>query len=592
MSKILNYFSDDSEYQWLFKNAIDWDKVLPLYYPTYPTEDGLNSKEEVLQFLSELLSNTGSWACQKVQARAASLDINGAGTVVDGKTFPGKELTELYSEAKELELIGLLMPREFGGLQVPSPMQFIVLAQLARACVASSTQIAFFSSIAEMVHRYCDHETAKRIVPQIMKMELSGSMNLTEPGCGSDLGMIKTSATPDGHGAYLLNGQKIFITNGGGGLQFVLARIKGAPEGLEGISMFFVEQKKEENGKEVLNYLVTKNEEKMGMHGSFTCVITYENTKAHLIGKEGEGFKYMLHLMNEARIAVGMQGLGGIESALDHAVAYAKERVQFGKPISELPLLKRYISDYETERDAIRALLFDTISYYDQFQFLDLKKKKTNDLTAAEEKQFKHVSMWTRKRTPLVKYYACEKYTELSTKAIQILGGYGFMQEYPLERIHRDSFGPLLYEGTSQIQALMALKDLVKQAVKDPRRFMASIFTTHASLGLIAGKSQNQVEFQKVQYRFKKKMVKLIVSSLKPEGSRLLDPKAWQSEEKVNQLMIHAETLCQALCYTETLRVLAKHADLDSSRVDLYNRYSLLVRPRLEAIYTDWDLRS
>jgi hypothetical protein len=369
-----------------------------------------------------------------------------------------------------------------------------------------------------------------------------------------------------------------------------LARIKGAPEGLEGISMFFVEQKNPNS--EGLNYTVTKNEEKMGMHGSFTCVITYENTLAHLIGKEGEGFKYMLHLMNEARIAVGMQGLGGIESALDHAVSYAKERVQFGKPIAELPLLKRYLSDYETERDAIRALLFDTISYYDQFQFLDLKKKKTNDLTAEEEKQFKFVSMWTRKRTPLVKYYACEKYTELSTKAIQILGGYGFMQEYPLERIHRDSFGPLLYEGTSQIQALMALKDLVKQAVKDPRRFMASIFTKHAGLGLIAGKSSSQIEFQKVQYRFKKKMVKLIIITLKPEGSRLLNPKAWQSEENISQLMIHAETLCQALCYTETLRVLAKHADLDSNRVDLFNRYSLLVRPRLEAIYSDWELRS
>lgn len=588
MSKILNYFSEDTDYQWLFKNAIDWDKILPLYYPTFPTEDGMNSKEEVLQFLMELLTTTGDWSAKKVAPRAALLDREGAGEVKEGKTIPGKALTELYNEARELELIGLLMPREFGGLQVPQSLQFVVLAQLARACVASSTQIAFFSSIAEMVHRYLDHETAQRLVPQIMKMDLSGSMNLTEPGCGSDLGMIKTSATRKDDGSFLLNGQKIFITNGGGGLQFVLARIKGAPEGLEGISMFFVEQNV--NGKQ--NFQVTKNEEKMGMHGSFTTVITYEDTIAHLVGKENEGFKYMLHLMNEARIAVGMQGLGGIESALDHAISYANERVQFGKPISELPLLKRNLDDYRTERDAIRALLFDTISYYDQFQCLDLKKKKTHDLSKAEEAQFKHASLWTRKRTPLVKYYACEKYTEISTRAIQVLGGYGFMQEYPLERIHRDSFGPLLYEGTSQIQALMALKDLIKHAMKDPKSFMASMFTKPPAIGALTGLSEAQIEFQKVQSRFKRKMMKLIFKTLKPEGAKLFDAKAWQNEERIGKLMVHAETLCQALCYVETIRVLSKHADIDKSRVDLLSRYLVLVIPRLEGIYVDWEVRS
>lgn len=587
MSKILNYYSDDQEYQWLFKNAIDWDKILPLYYPEYPTLDGMNSKEEVIQFLIELITTTGDWTAKKVAPRASLLDRSGAGVVQNGKTIPGIELSELYSEARELELIGLLMPREFGGLQVPQTLQFIVLAQLARACIASSTQIAFFSSIAEMVHKFLDHDTAMRIVPKIMKMELSGSMNLTEPGCGSDLGMIKTSATPQGDGTYLLNGQKIFITNGGGGLQFVLARIKGAPEGLDGISMFFVEQ--DLNGK--LNYQVTKNEEKMGMHGSFTTVITYENSVGRLVGKENEGFKLMLHLMNEARIAVGMQGLGGIESALDHAISYANERVQFGKPIAELPLLKRHLDDYRTERDAIRALLFDTISVYDQFQFLDLKKKKTNDLTKAEEAQFKMASMWTRKRTPLVKYYACEKYTELSTRAIQVLGGYGFMQEYPLERIHRDSFGPLLYEGTSQIQALMALKDLIKHAMKDPKSFMASIFTKQPAIGAIAGLSEAQIEFHRVQTRFKRKMMKLIFKTLKPEGTKLFDAKAWQNEEKINKLMVHAETLCQALCYVETVRVLSKHADIDKARMDLLGRYLVLITPRLEGIYVDWSIR-
>ncbi len=146
--KMLNYFNDDTEYQWLYKNAIDWDKILPLYYPTFPTQDGLNSKEEILQFLSELLATTGSWTATSVKERAAKLDRVGAGKIVNGRTVPGPELEELYKEAKELDLIGLLMPREFGGMQVPQTLQFIVLAQIARSCLASSTQIAFFSSIA------------------------------------------------------------------------------------------------------------------------------------------------------------------------------------------------------------------------------------------------------------------------------------------------------------------------------------------------------------------------------------------------------------------------------------------------------------
>lgn len=586
------YFADEQEWRWLFKHAIRWDEILPLYYPTYPTEDGLNSKDEVIQFLEELLMNTGAWCAGPVKDRAAKLDQEGAGEVKDGRTIPSASLQAFYKEARELGLVAMPMPREFGGLHVPAALQFIVLSQLSRSCLGSATQMAFFTSIAEMVHRYCDHATAERIIPQIMNCDLSGSMNLTEPGCGSDLGMIKTSATPTDDGKFLLNGSKIFITNGGGGVAFVLARIKGAPEGLEGISMFFVEQQiQNDKGEAKLNFRVAKNEEKMGMHASFTTEIVYENTVATLIGKENEGFKYMLHLMNEARIAVGMQGLGGIEAALDYAVTYAQERVQFGKPLSELPLMKRNLEDFKTERDAIRALLMDTISYYDVFQFLDLKKKQTGDLTKAEEEALSEATLWTRKRTPLVKYYACEKYTELSQRAIQVLGGYGFMKEYPLERIHRDSFGPLLYEGTSQIQALMALKDLLKYALKDPKRFLSNVVSKHPGIDLTTGVSDWAHSYRSSHYKFKKKLIALLFKTLRPKNGSLFNSKSWMREENIEKLMVHAETLCQALCYMETLRVLCAHAEIDNSRADLFYRYRQLILPRLEGIFLDWEIR-
>ena len=164
----------------------------------------------------------------------------------------------------------------------------------------------------------------------------------------------------------------------------------------------------------------------------------------------------MLHLMNEARCAVGLQALGGIEATLHYARKYAEERKQFGKNLLDLPLYARNVKDWETERDAFRALMFDSISYFDQYAKLDLKKRHEG-LNDAETKQLERAKKWVRRRTPIVKAYGAEAFTRLSTKGIQALGGYGFIEEYDAARFHRDSFAPLLYEGTTQIQALMAM---------------------------------------------------------------------------------------------------------------------------------------
>ncbi|TNF02911.1 MAG: hypothetical protein EP326_02840 [Deltaproteobacteria bacterium] len=590
----MNYFDDEQEWKWLFENGLDWDKLIKLYNPEFPTPDGMNSPQEVKDFLKEILTATGEWTGTSVSERAEELDKVGAGTVEDGNTYLSAPLQATYDEAKELAMIGLCQDPEFGGMNAPQTIGMFLLAQLSRACLSTSTQLAFFSSIADMVHRFCDHETAERIIPQIIAGDLSGSMCLTEPGCGSDLGAIQTKAKPVGEKGegkkYLLNGSKMFITNGGGGLGFVLAKCDGLPDNLDGLGLFFVEQKLE--GKEGLNFRVEKNEEKMGLHGSFTTLVVYENTEGVLVGKEGEGFKLMLHLMNEARIAVGFQALGVMEASLAYARKYAEERIQFGKPIAQLPLLARNMEDYEVERDAIRALLVDTASHYDIFQKLDMKKRKTGDLTAEEKSMYDDAVLWTRKRTPLVKYYACEAATNLSQRGIQILGGYGFIKEYPQERYHRDSFGPLLYEGTSQIQALMALKDVVKYAIKDPSKFFTNIIDKHPASEFLGKGNEWSRQYKSAHYRFKKKMMGLLIGCLNPGASKLLDFKAWADPENVNDLMIHAETLTQALSYMETLRVLCDHANKDESRSELFHKYLKVIQPRLEAIYTDWAIRN
>ena len=591
----MNYYSDSSEWKWLFHNAVDWDKIIPLYYPEFPTADGFNNKEEVIQFIEELITATGDWTAGAVAGRARKLDEEGAGKVVDGKTIPGEALTELYNEAKELQVMGIAGPVEHGGLGAPAIASLITFTQLNTACISSGTQLGFFTSIIDMVERFCDEEDKARLLPKLIAGEISGSMCLTEPSAGSDVGSLKTTATPQDDGTYLLNGSKIFITNGGGGIGFVLARIKGAPEGLAGISLFLAEQ--EVDGKQ--NYRIPKNEHKLGLHGSFTCEVLYENSKAKLIGKEHHGFRYMLHLMNEARIAVGLQCIGGIEASISYAKKYAAERAQFGKNLMDLPLYRRNMQDWETEQDAFRALMVDTISYFDQYSKLDMMKRHGHELTKEQEKQFKEAKKWTRRRTPLVKSYGSETFTLLSQRGIQALGGYGFIEEYDAARYHRDSFAPLLYEGTTQIQALMAMKDLMKFVMRSPTKYFTALVNANPIANFFGASTECESKFNDTQYMFKKNFVKLLIKTLKPgtdtdnptELRKFFNAKEWLKEENIEKLMIHAETIAQALSYIETLRVLMKHANKDDSRSDLFNRYYKLVSPRFAAIYEDWSIR-
>ncbi len=593
-----NFYADSSEWKYLFHHAIDWDRIVPLYYSAFPTPEGFKNKEEVLAFYEEVLTNTGKWSAETVFPRARELDQVGGGRLTEKGTVEISEpLQKTYREATEMGLHGLAVPAAFGGLGMPVAAGLVAFTQLTRACLSTSTQLGFFTSIADMIERFCDAETQNRLIPRIVAGELSGSMCLTEPDCGSDLSAVRTSAEKQPDGTYKLNGTKRFITNGGGGLGFVLARVKGAPAGLEGLSLFLAEEWLGDRH----NYAITKIEEKMGLHGSPTCEVVYDDTVARVVGKEGDGFAHMLHLMNEARISVGLQGLGGIEQALHVARTYCENRKAFGKPVTELPLMKRNFRDWETERDAFRALMVDTVSFFDIFQRLDLKKRHSIELTKEEEHLYKKAKAITRLRTPLVKFYGTEAYTTLSIKAIQAHGGYGFIQEYDAERIHRDSFAPLLYEGTSQIQALMAMKDLVKGMLTNPARFVSTLVQGHP-IGALLEDSEYTRSITSVRHEFRKKAAALVMRCFRPElgisDKGLADTLAqvrgvfrreyWQEANRFDRLMEHAETLCQALCYVETLRVLAKHAVKDPTRGDLYKRYLALVTPRLTAIYSDW----
>ena len=599
----MNYYSDSSEWRYLFRNAIDWDTIIPLYYPQFPTPDGFADAKALIDFFEELLASTGKWTAEVVAKRARELDAVGGGQLVDGRVEISEVLKKTYQEAVAMDLLGITIDPKLGGLGAPQTVALFGFEQLNRACVSSATQLGFFSMIADMIHRFCSEEIAREFIPRIQKGEISGSMCLTEPDAGSDVGSLRTSAVRQANGTYLLNGTKCFITNGGGGMGFILARVKGAPADLEGISLFFAEEwiRDSQSGEARHNYRIAKIEEKMGMHGSPTCEVIYEDTVAHLVGQENEGFKHMLYLMNEARISVGLQGLGGIEASLDLVKDYAANRKQFGKTLLELPLFKRNFDDWETERDALRALLVDTISHFDIFQRLDLKKRHTGDLNQQEVNLLAQSSEICRTRTPLVKYYGAEANTLISQRAIQAFGGYGFMKEYDAERLHRDSFGALVYEGTSQIQALMAMKDFMKSMIKKPGRFLQSLLAEHPLLK-VSGESGSRKVVRAMTFDFRKNVAGLVLRCFKPDFNpaekgfretlsqlnQLFKKDYWQDPTHMDRLVVHAETLCQAMAYLETLKVLALHASRDEAREPLFRRYVKLVNPRFASIYEDW----
>ncbi|MEO7164660.1 MAG: acyl-CoA dehydrogenase family protein, partial [Bdellovibrionia bacterium] len=259
----MNYYSDSSEWRYLFRNAIDWETIAPLYHKEFPTADGFKNVDELVSFYEDLLTSTGDWSANSVAPRARELDKVGGGKVVDGHVVVGDVLKKTYKEAREMDLFGVLIEPKFGGLGLPATVGQLLFTQLSRACVSTATQLAFHSGIADMIHRFCSEALQDKYIPMIQRGEISGCMCMTEPGAGSDVGSMRTSAEKRVDGSYLLNGSKIFITNGGGGLAFVLARVKGAAPGLEGLSMFFAEEWVQAQGSPDLlpNYTIAKVEE-------------------------------------------------------------------------------------------------------------------------------------------------------------------------------------------------------------------------------------------------------------------------------------------------------------------------------------------
>ena len=417
--------------------------------------------EEAMELFLGTLSELGKYAGNEMLGTREAIDRKGA-QFKDGQVTVCDELNQNLRFMAEMGVFAGPITRGAGGLNLPRGVMNMVLDVFGHACPNSALTLACYS-MAFFMEEYGTEEQKAQYLDKMASHQMTTAMALTEPGAGSDLGKLRTTAEKKGD-HWIINGTKQFITSGHADLHFTLARSKAGTEGLDGLSVFLIP--KQVPGKDGDNFEVTNIEDKICLHASPTCSIAYENSVGQLFGPEGDGFKCMLYLMNEARLAMSTIANGIIAGSIDEAKKYARTRVTMGKPIIEHPMVADMIHEAEVELAAGRALVSEASLAFDW-----MKVSEKNGDTQAFKKWRKRY----RRLTPLCKYFCSEKSVEHSRKMLQVFGGYGVCREYPAELFFREALIYPIYEGTSQIQSLMVLKDTLKDVASQAGGFLGSL---------------------------------------------------------------------------------------------------------------------
>jgi len=405
----------------------------------------------------------------------------------DGKVIRPPHIDAGYEKLKKAGLICLTLDPKYGGYALPAIVNCAYLEMVSRADTSLMTIIGLQAGVALDIEKYGDNATKERYLPLFAAGEHQGAMDLTEPQAGSDLGGIVTKVVKDGD-RYFIDGEKIFITNGGAGIHLVLARdaatadqSKGTTNGLNLMLVPRVLPDGRANGVKT-----TRTEKKMGIHGSPTCVIEFDHAEGFLLGKPGQGFKAMLDLMNNARLGVAAQALGVAQAAYDEARGYAEQRMQFGSAIIQQPLVKSMLTLMAINIQAARALIYHTSAIIDEADalktYLESEPCKGDADRATLQHELEQKLALIRFYTPLTKYFATEISNSVTRAGIQVHGGIGYMAETAAGHYHSDSIITTIYEGTSEIQASFALKEMARGAL------FAALEETKTELEQLRGK--------------------------------------------------------------------------------------------------------
>ncbi|MCI7034395.1 MAG: acyl-CoA dehydrogenase family protein [Candidatus Onthomorpha sp.] len=405
-------------------------------------EDAIDSYEKVLEIVGEITSDV-------LAENAKDVDIEGP-KIEDNAIVYAKGTQRNHEALRDAGLYGMSLPRQYGGLNF-SYVPYVMAAEIVSRGDCGFANIWGLQDCAETIYEFGSEEIKNEYLPRINK-GATCSMDLTEPDAGSDLQAVRLKATYDEQaGVWRLNGVKRFITNGDADIKLVLARSEEGTTDGRGLSYFVYDR----NNKAVT---VRRIENKLGIKGSPTAELVFNNAPAQIVGDRKLGLiKYVMSLMNGARLGVGAQSVGLAEAAYREAVKYAHEREQFGKPIANFAQVYEMLGNMRAKTDAIRTLLYETARQVDMYKSLDAISRERK--LAVEEKQLlKAHSRLADALTPMLKLFASEYANQITYDCIQVHGGSGFMKDYACERMYRDARILTIYEGTSQLQVVAAIK--------------------------------------------------------------------------------------------------------------------------------------
>ena len=443
------------------RNFVDCEKY---DYAPIDFEDAMDSYRKVLEIAGEL-------AAEVIAPNAESVDAEGP-HVIDGHVKYAEGTQKNLDAINQAGLMGISLPRRYNGLNF-SIVPYIMANDIVSRADAAFENVWGLQDCAETIYEFADEDQKQRFLTRVSAGETM-AMDLTEPDAGSDLQAVMLKATyNEADGTWRLNGVKRFITNGDAHIALVLARSEEGTKDGRGLSMFIYDRN--DGG-----VIVRRIEHKLGIKGSPTCELVFKNAKAELVGSRKLGLiKYVMALMNCARLGIASQSVGISEAAYREAVAYANDRKQFGKAIIEFPAVAEMIANIKAKLDASRALLYETARFVDMTKILeDIARERT--LTPDERAEMKHYSRLATAYTPLTKGMGSEFCNQNAYDCIQVHGGSGFMKDYACERIYRDARITSIYEGTTQLQVVAAIGNVTKGVYADQMAEYAAVEVSEA----------------------------------------------------------------------------------------------------------------
>jgi alkylation response protein AidB-like acyl-CoA dehydrogenase len=607
-----NYFKDNADLQFYFEKYLNWEPLVEITEFNWKARDGFKNTQEALESYRSILEMMGDFVSSEIAPHALEVDKRDV-ELVDGEAVFPPKLAQIFDRIRDLQIHGLNVPRELGGLNCPMVIYFMAAELMARAEVSVMAHHSFHGGIAmamlvfSITEGTTDFDAVKgeitktrwqEYIAEIIRGDAWGCMDITEPNAGSDMARIRTVGEQDANGNWYVTGQKIFITSGHGKYHFVIARTEPAASehdafaGLKGLSMFLVPAYTEDAKGRHRIVTLDRIEEKMGHHGSVTGALSFDRAPAQLVGKRGEGFKYMLMLMNNARLGVGFESLGICETSYRMAAAYAEERVSMGKPIGRHEMIADYLDEMRTDIQGIRALAMHGAYHEEMSHKTALAIRFLAQPGSEKEKELKRAERYHQKQarrvTPLLKYLASEKAVEMSRRCIQLHGGSGYIKEIGAEKLLRDALVMPIYEGTSQIQSLMAMKDTLGGALKNwqgviSRPVKARWEASTARDPLEKRVARIQALSLSAQNHLLAKTVgaKLGGLSGKPVATWLDEvTKNWDPKRDFALAMLHAERLTKLLADEAVVELLLDQAKKFPERREVLERYLDRAEPR------------